>query len=123
MLAERVARPEVLVRLGLCLAAALVLVVLLRGWAEPFGYRVGSVPVHGAVSRVAFDRPDPDATRLARERAAAKVRVVYAQDKAPIVRLRDGLKNRAAEIAAAETLAAVPREAWIELAPEAAEVL
>ena len=122
MLAERVARPEVLVRLGLCLAAALVLVVLLRGWAEPFGYRVGSVPVHGAVSRVAFDRPDPDATRLARERAAAKVRVVYAQDKAPIVRLRDGLKNRAAEIAAAETLAAVPREAWIELAPEAAEV-
>ena len=123
MLAERVARPEVLVRLGLCLAAALVLVVLLRGWAEPFGYRVGSVPVHGAVSRVAFDRPDPDATRVARERAAAKVRVVYAQDKAPIVRLRDGLKNRAAEIAAAETLAAVPREAWIELAPEAAEVL
>jgi hypothetical protein len=123
MLAERVARPEVLVRLGLCLAAALVLVVLLRGWAEPFGYRVGSVPVHGAVSRGAFDRPDPDATRLARERAAAKVRVVYAQDKAPIVRLRDGLKNRAAEIAAAETLAAVPREAWIELAPEAAEVL
>jgi len=123
LLADRIARPDILLRVGLCLAAALVLLVLLQGWAEPFGYRLGSVPVHGVVSRVPFDKPDPDATRLARERAAARVRVVYTQDKAPIVRLRDGLKNRAAEIAAAESLAAVPREAWVELAPEAAAVL
>jgi putative nucleotidyltransferase with HDIG domain len=81
------------------------------------------VPVHGVVSRVPFEKPDPDATRVARERAAAKVRVVYAQDKAPIVRLRDGLKNRAAEIAAADSLAAVPREAWVEFVPESAGIL
>jgi hypothetical protein len=37
------------------------------------------------------------------------------------VRLRDGLKNRVAEIAAAETLAAVSREAWLEFAPDAAK--
>jgi len=123
MLAERVVRPDVLVRLGLCLAGSLVLLVTLRGWAEPFAFRLGSVPVHGVVSRVPFEKPDPEATRLARERAAAKVRVVYAQDKAPIVRLRDGLKNRAAEIAAADSLAAVPRDAWIEFVPESAAVL
>jgi len=123
MLAERLARPDVLLRLGLCVAAAAVLLILLQGWAEPFAYRVGTVPVRGIVSRVAFDKPDPDATRQARERAAAKVRVVYAQDRAPVVRLRDGLKNRAAEIAAAESLATVPREAWAELAPETAPVL
>jgi putative nucleotidyltransferase with HDIG domain len=123
MVAERLARPDILLRLGLCLAAAFILIVLLQGWSEPFGYRLGSVPVHGVVSRVPFDRPDPDATRLARERAAARVRVVYSHDKAPIVRLRDGLKNRAAEIAAADSLALVPREAWTELAPEAAGIL
>jgi hypothetical protein len=123
LLAGRVSRPDVLVRLGLCLAAALVLLVVLRGWAEPFAYRVGSVPVHGIVSRVAFERPDAEATRRARATAAAKVRVVYAQDKAPIVQLRDGLKNRAAELTAAESLAAVPREAWLEFAPEAAAIL
>ena len=123
MLAGKVSRPDVLLRLGLCLAAALVLLVVLRGWAEPFAYRVGSVPVHGIVSRVEFERPDADATRRARTTAAAKVRVVYAQDKAPIVRLRDGLKNRATELTAAESLAAVPREAWLEFAPEAAAVL
>ena len=110
-------------RLGVCLAAALSLLVVLQGWAEPFSYRVGSVPVHGIVSRVPFEQPDADATRVARERAAAKVRVVYAQDKAPVVRLRDGLKNRAAELTAAETLAAAPRAAWLEFAPEVGAVL
>lgn len=123
MLAERMSRPDVLLRLGLCVAASAVLLILLQGWAEPLGYQVGSMPVHGVVSRVAFDKPDLDATRIARERAASRVRVVYAHDKAPIVRLRDGLKNRAAEIAAADTLATVPREAWGELAPEAAGIL
>ncbi|MFM8413842.1 MAG: HD family phosphohydrolase [Planctomycetota bacterium] len=122
-LAGQVARPEVLLRLGICLVAGLVLLMVLRGWAEPFSFRLGSVPVHGVVSRVPFEKPDPEATRLARDRAAAKVRVVYAQDKAPIVQLRDGLKNRAAEIAAAGSLATVPRSAWTEFAPEAAPVL
>lgn len=122
LLAERAAQPDVLVRLGLCVVGAVVLLVALQGWAEPFAFRVGSVPVHGVVSRVPFDKPDLEATRVARDRAAAKVRVVYAQDKAPVVRLRDGLKNRAAEIAAADSLAAVPREAWLEFVPESAEI-
>jgi putative nucleotidyltransferase with HDIG domain len=115
-LAERIGRPDVLARLGLCFAASLVLLLLLHGWAEPFPFRAGAVPPRGVVSRMAFEKPDPEATRTAQERAAAKVRVVYTQDKAPIVRLRDGLKNRAAEIAAAETLSPQIREAWLEFA-------
>ncbi len=122
-LAERLASPDIILRLGLCVAASAILLVLLRGWAEPFGYRVGSMPVHGVVSRVPFDKPDPDATRDEQTKAASRVRVVYSHDKAPVVRLRDGLKNRAAEIAAADSLATVPREAWGELAPEAAGLL
>ena len=123
LLVGRAAKPEVLVRLGICLAGSLVMLVALQGWSEPFAFRLGTVPVHGVVARVPFDKPDPDATRVARDRAAAKVRVVYAQDKAPIVQLRDGLKNRAAEIAAADSLRTVPRDAWSEFAPEAAGIL
>ena len=117
---ERLSQADVIVRLALCGCAAAALLVLLRGWEEPFPFRRGSVPPRGVVSRVPFERPDAEGTREARQRAAAKVRVVYAQDKAPIVRLRDGLKNRVAEIAAATTLGAVAREAWLEFAPEAA---
>jgi len=120
-LLERISRAENIVRLALCLAAALVLLVLLHGWSEPQPFRKGSIAPHGVVARVPFEKPDPERTRAAQDRAAAQVRVVYAQDKAPLVRLRDGLKNRVAEIAAAETLAAVSREAWLEFAPDAAK--
>ena len=59
MLLDRVSRPEVLARLGICLGAALLLLVALRGWEEPFAFRRGWVPPRGVVSRVAFERPDP----------------------------------------------------------------
>ena len=119
-LLETVSRGDVLLRLGLCLAAAAVLLVMLHGWREPFPFQVGSVPPRGVVARVPFERPDAEGTREAQQRAAARVRVVYSQDKAPVVRLRDGLKNRVAEIAATESLGRVSKEAWLEFAPEAA---
>ncbi len=122
-LLETISRSEVLVRLGLCLLAGLVLLILLHGWSQPFAFRVGGVAPRGVVSRVPFEKPDLDRTRAAQERATAQVRVVYIQDRAPILRIRDGLKNRVAEIAAAETLASVSRAAWLEFAPETAPVL
>ena len=103
--------------------AAFFLLVLLRGWSQPFAFRLGSVAPRGVVSRVAFEKPDLARTRAAQQRATSQVRVVYIQDRSPLVRIRDGLKNRVAEIAAAETLAGVSRAAWLEFAPETAAVL
>jgi putative nucleotidyltransferase with HDIG domain len=122
-LLETISRSEVLVRLGLCLLAGLTLLMLLHGWSQPFAFRLGTVAPRGVVSRVPFEKPDLDRTRAAQERATAQVRVVYIQDRGPILRIRDGLKNRVAEIAAAETLAAVSRDAWLEFAPDTASVL
>ena len=122
-LLETISRSEVLVRLGLCLLAAFFLLILLRGWSQPFAFRLGSVAPRGVVARVAFEKPDLARTRAAQQRATSQVRVVYIQDRSPMVRIRDGLKNRVAEIAAAETLAGVSRAAWIEFAPETAAVL
>ena len=122
-LLETISRSEVLVRLGLCLLAAIFLLILLRGWSQPFAFRLGSVAPRGVVARVAFEKPDLARTRAAQQRATSQVRVVYIQDRSPMVRIRDGLKNRVAEIAAAETLAGVSRAAWLEFAPETAAVL
>jgi len=122
-LLETISRSEVLARLGLCLIAAVVLLILLQGWSEPFAFRLGAVAPRGVAARVAFEKPDLDRTRAAQERATSQVRVVYSQDRSPLLRIRDGLKNRVAEIAAAETLAAVSRDAWLEFAPETAPVL
>jgi len=123
LLVDRISRSEVLVQLALCLAASAVLLILLRGWTEPVPFREGSVVPRGIVARVPFEKPDVDRTRAAQERAAAQVRVVYSQDKSPVLRLRDALKNRAAEITAAESLASVSRAAWLEFAPESSEAL
>jgi cyclic-di-AMP phosphodiesterase PgpH len=122
-LVETASRGDVLLRLAVCLAAGLVLLVAMQGWAEPFSFRVGMVPPRGVAARVPFEKPDAERTRAARERAAAQVRVVYSQDRAPIVRMRDGLKNRLAEIAAAESLTASSRVAWLQFAPEAAAII
>jgi len=122
-LLERASRSEVLLRLALCLGAAAVLLIALRGWTEPMPWHSGSVATRGIVARVPFEKPDLGLTRDARERAAAQVRVVYTQDPAPLLRLRDGLKNRAAEIGAADALDLVSRDAWLEFAPEAAAAL
>jgi putative nucleotidyltransferase with HDIG domain len=122
-LLETVSRSEVLLRLAICLGAALLLLMLMHGWSEPFPFRAGMVSPRGVVARVPFEKPDAERTRTAQERAAAQVRVVYSQDKAPIVRLRDGLKNRLAEIAAADAVTASSRAAWLEFAPEAAPVI
>jgi putative nucleotidyltransferase with HDIG domain len=122
-LLENVSRSEVLLRLAICLGAGLVLLLLMRGWTEPFPFRAGMVSPRGVVARVPFEKPDAERTRTAQERAAAQVRVVYSQDKAPIVRLRDGLKNRIAQIAAADSVTTSSRTAWLEFAPEAAPVI
>ena len=47
-LLETISRSEVLVRLGLCLLAAFFLLVLLRGWSQPFAFRLGSVAPRAA---------------------------------------------------------------------------
>ncbi|MEI6256314.1 MAG: HDIG domain-containing metalloprotein [Planctomycetota bacterium] len=122
-LLEKASSSEVLLRLALCLGASLLLLLVMHGWSEPFPFRAGMVPPRGIVARVPFEKPDGERTRTSQERAAAQVRVVYSQDKAPIVRLRDGLKNRLAQIAATDSITASSRAAWLEFAPEAAPII
>ena len=53
---------DVLQRIGLCLAAALVLCVVTRGWHPPFVYRTGQVLSHDLIARVPFQTTDSLAT-------------------------------------------------------------
>jgi putative nucleotidyltransferase with HDIG domain len=121
-LIDQLVRSETIFRLSMCGLAGLVMLVVLQGWRPPLSARPGLVEAHGIVSRVPFEMPDPERTRTAQERAKSLVRVVYAQDKAPIVRVRDGLKNRAAQIASAETLTTQSLAAWKEFAPQTADL-
>jgi putative nucleotidyltransferase with HDIG domain len=117
-LIDQLVRSETIFRLSMCCVAGLVMLVVLQGWRPPMWAREGMVAPHGIVSRVPFEVEDNEGTRQAQERARRLARVVYTQDKAPIVQLRDGVKNLVAQISVNESLTVKSQAAWMAFAPE-----
>jgi cyclic-di-AMP phosphodiesterase PgpH len=116
-------RAEVLWRIGLCTAVALALWVVVRGWAPPFAYWRDYTPPRNIVAKVTFKIKDEKGTKEAKDKAARLIRYVYAQDPAPLIQYRSALKNAAAEIGAAATLANLRAGVWGEFsAPTMANV-
>ena len=59
---ENIRRGDVLLRVGLCTLAALVLWLISTGWAPPFGFRRGYIPHRPIITRVKFELDDDTAT-------------------------------------------------------------
>jgi hypothetical protein len=114
---ESLRQADVLWRIALCLAVALGMWAILGGWSTPMPYRLDDVPARDIDTRVEFRKPDPEKTEEARRKAVREIRYVYVQDAAPLVQLRAALKNVAAEIAAAPTLAALRPGVWHDFYP------
>jgi len=114
-------RRDVLGRIGLALGASAILCVVIRGWDPPFAYRVGYCPPRDIVAAVSFSKFDPAATELAKQRAREDTRYVYAQDAAPLVRLRAELRNTLVELTAAPTLDKLDPKIWREFGLPLAE--
>jgi putative nucleotidyltransferase with HDIG domain len=110
-------RGAVVVRLALCLAAALLLLVLTRGWDPPFGYRVDAVPKRNIVARVDFKKTDPDATRDARDNARKLAVAEYDNDPEALIQLRAQLASELGKLSAAETFEDVDPDLWQSFQP------
>ena len=116
-------RRDVLVRLGLCLATALALCLVIQGWNPPFPFRSGQTINRDVASRVAFSMKDPQETRDARQRARWDVRYIYTHDPEPLVRLRSQLRNTVAEVMAAATYEDLKKlPVWTQFQPKADSV-
>ena len=113
-------RGGVLLRLGLCLLAAIFLWAFTQGWDPPFNYRVDDVVRRAVVARVDFRQPDPDTTELNKQRARQETPAEYIQDPEPLVQLRAKLRTEIGNLLAAKTLAEADREAWRRLQPKRA---
>ncbi len=108
---------DVLARIGFALAAALLLCTLIRGWQEPFPFRLGTVPSRDVVARVPFAMEDPEQTREKKDRARWQVRYVYRHDPEPLGRLRDTLRNTVMEVISADTFGELDPALWAEFLP------
>lgn len=89
---------DVLLRVGMCLLAAFVMMLLTRAWLPPLSYRAGDIPRRAITARVNFEEPNEDATQQARDRAAGQARRVYAHDPEPLDQVRAALQNVVADL-------------------------
>ena len=111
-------RRDVLGRIGLAAVSAVLMALVIQGWDPPLAYRTGYTPPRDIVARVTFEEHDPEATRVARERAKLRVPHVYARDNEPLVQLRAKLRNTVAELASAESLDEADGDTWSEFLPK-----
>ena len=114
-------RGDVLLRLGLCALATLILYIVTQGWAPPFSYRTGDTPSRDIVARIRFEVPDDTATQEAKERAkkqsSRQVLCIYEHDPAPLEELRHALKDRVFQVIRAESYDELDESVWRQFMP------
>ena len=111
-----------LLRVGICAIAAIMMLVFTRGWDPPFRYRLNQVPDRSIVASVDFEQPDQAATAEARtlaRRADGSTR--YDQDPAPLEQLRAELRLEIGKLLAADTWEEVNPDVWQQFQPPLAE--
>ena len=84
-------RPDVWLRVGLCVIATVTLWVMCAGWAPPFKYRVRQAPLRNLHARTVFQFADVEQTEEARRRARSKILCLYEHDRRPLEELRQAL--------------------------------
>lgn len=108
-----VRRPEVLVRVGLAAATAVLLCFVIRVWDLPFPYRAGYRPTADLTARVAFQVDNPAETVALQDRARWQVPFVFVRDREPLKRLEETLRNTVLELLAAPSYDELPHpDAW-----------
>src|SRR6478735_11590254 len=110
-------RTDVLVRVGLCVLAALAMWGVTRSWAPAFSYRTGYIPSREIIARVDFVEQDLAETEKRREQAKAQAEFVYEHDPRPLEELRQELKNKVPQLASAESYDKLDPALWHEFSP------
>ncbi|RLS58595.1 MAG: HDIG domain-containing protein [Planctomycetota bacterium] len=83
---------DILLRLGMCLVAVLLLLVVLQGWRAPFTYRIGHYSQNGISARTDFQELNSTETNRKREDAERRVPLVFKHDPQSLSQLPDRLR-------------------------------
>jgi putative nucleotidyltransferase with HDIG domain len=110
-------RGAVLLRVGLCFVAAMVLWAFTGAWDPPFNHRVGEIPHRNVVARVDFEQVDVAATRKARDDARELAIAEYDQDPEPLAQLRGQIVSDIGKLLTAKTLEDADAAVWKRFQP------
>ncbi len=83
-----------LLQVALAIIAAVLIVVILRGWRPSFAYREGQIPQRDIVARVAFDMIDSGQTEMLRKQKRREVLCYYENRSQPVAQLISTIKNK-----------------------------
>ncbi|MEM9186398.1 MAG: HDIG domain-containing metalloprotein [Planctomycetota bacterium] len=114
-------RGGVVLRLALCLATALALWAITRGWNPPRGFRPDRIPSRDVVVRTYFEQPDDEALQEAQREARRLAIAVYDHNAAALLQLQAELLNDLSRLIAAEEFTAVDQSLWRDFSPPLAE--
>lgn len=103
---------DVLLRLALCVVAAVAIWFISGGWAPPFTFREGFRPPRDVTARVRFDIPDPAATERERDTAFRQAPFVYRQDPKGLDLLKADLELLLQEILKTENVTELKPDVW-----------
>ncbi|MEZ6055794.1 MAG: HDIG domain-containing protein [Planctomycetaceae bacterium] len=101
---------SVLLRLSVCLAAMLAMLVVVESWKAPFPFREGDMPQHGVAAKISFQRVDTIRTEQAQHNAQEHAPFVFRQRPELIDQLPQQLRADLGKIASSDTMEGLPPE-------------
>ncbi|MFM2097174.1 MAG: hypothetical protein RIS70_4298 [Planctomycetota bacterium] len=107
---DRLQRPDVLLRIGLCMLSVTLLWFATTGWRPPFPYRRGEVRARDIVASVKFSVVDDERTARIRDQRLRETLCFYRHDPQAIIDLRETLKAKVGELVQAESFEKVSPE-------------
>jgi hypothetical protein len=108
-------RRDVLLRIALCLLAAVTLWAITGAWSSPFSYRTGYLPPRDIVARLPFSIPDEEKTEARQRQKRSEAICVYAHDGRPLVELQQALKDDVFELLNAADASELSDDYWDKL--------
>ena len=104
----------VLLRIGACLLAAVMMWWLTSGWTGSFPFRRGYIPDRDIVASVQFAVRDQEATRRQREQARRETLCVYSHDRQQLAELRKALEDKVFQLIGAASFESLEKSVWDE---------
>lgn len=81
-------------RIGIAVAAGVLLLMLCQTWHPPFAYRLGAIPARDLISRVTFEVPNETETKSVQDRKRREQLAFYRNRPQPLDELRAALRNK-----------------------------
>jgi putative nucleotidyltransferase with HDIG domain len=111
---ELVRNPDVLVRLGLFVAAALLIWVITGGGTPPMAFRTGDVPARKIIARVDFQLQDDPETLKRKQEARRTAEAVYLNNPRLLEERRQELTNKVGRLVQASDFDAVQSDSALK---------